>query len=89
MKEVKLSDGFALEIADNAMDNMELIDALAEMANDEDYLAICKVVKLILGKDGRKKMYDHLRTEDGRVPVEKVSEAIKEIFSAYNNQGKN
>ena len=28
----------------------------------------------LLGKEGRKKLYDHLRTPDGRVPVAKVAE---------------
>ena len=88
MKEVKLSDGFTLELADDIMNNMELVDALAEMTNDSDVLTVSKVSRLILGHDNRKLLYNHLRTEDGRVPVEKVSAAIKEIFAAYKD-GKN
>lgn len=30
----------------------------------------------LLGKEGRKKLYDHLRTPDGRVPVAKVADAL-------------
>lgn len=45
------------------------------------------VVKL-LGKDGKKRLYDHLRTEDGRVPASAVESAIMELFQSIN-AGKN
>ena len=45
------------------------------------------VVKL-LGKDGKKRLYDHLRTEDGRVPASAVESAIMELFQSIN-VGKN
>jgi hypothetical protein len=38
----------------------------------------------MLGKDQKKKLYDHVRTDDGRVPVEKLSTEIQEIFEASN-----
>ena len=45
------------------------------------------VVKL-LGKDGKKRLYDHLRTEDGRVPASAVESTIMELFQSIN-AGKN
>jgi len=68
-------------------DNMELVDTLAE-ASEEDPLAVSKMVRLILGNEKRK-LYDSLRTEDGRVPVEAVSNALKEIFESFGEKGKN
>lgn len=88
MKNVKLSSGLELEMDEKVMDNMELVDTLAEAA-DEDPLAVSRMVKLVLGAENRKKLYDHLRTEDGRVPVAQVSDALKEIFEAFGEKGKN
>lgn len=88
MKQIELKNGFKTELEDNVMDNMELVDALAE-ADDTNPLAVSRIVLLILGKEKRKALYDTLRTEDGRVPVEDVSNAIREIFQAFGDKGKN
>ncbi len=83
----KTQSGFEFEIDQKKMDNMELLDAIAEIENNP--LAISKVVKTILGESQRKALYDHLRTEDGRVPTKAVSEEIVEIVTATGQQGKN
>lgn len=88
MKHIKLKNGFETDLADNIMDNMELVDALAE-ASDSDPLAVSKMCRLILGDEKRKALYDSIRQKDGRVPVAEVSEAIKEIFGAFGDKGKN
>lgn len=80
--------GFYYEIPDNVFDNMELVDTIAE-ATEDDPVAISRLVKLTLGVEQRKKLYDHLRTEDGRVPTEKVFETVGEIFAAFGQQEKN
>ena len=88
MKTIELKNGLKIEMNENTMDNMELVDTLAEAA-DDDPLAVSRMTKLVLGTEGRKKLYDSLRTEDGRVPVAAVSDAIKEIFEAFGEKGKN
>ena len=85
---VTLKDGFVLEVADDAADNMELVDALAD-TQDEDPLAMSRVCLLVLGKTQRKALYDHLRCEDGRVPVAAVNDVLTEIFAALGGAGKN
>ena len=87
MKTIELKNGLKLEMNENTMDNMELVDTLAEA--EDDPLAVSRMTKLVLGTEGRKKLYDSLRTEDGRVPVAAVSDAIKEIFEAFGEKGKN
>ncbi len=89
MKQIVLNNGFAVEVDENVIDNMELVDALAEMKDDDDPLGISKVTKLLLGKKQRKALYDAVRTEDGRVPLNEISHAIEEIFAAFDDQGKN
>lgn len=88
MKQIVLNNGFAVEVDENVIDNMELVDALAEMKDDDDPLGISKVTKLLLGKKQRKALYDSVRTEDGRVPLNEISHAIEEIFAAFDDQGK-
>ncbi len=82
----KLKSGFEYRIEESALDNMELLDLIVEV--DENTLAISKVIKMLLGDEQRNKLYDHLRTEKGNVPVMAVSEAVVEILKS-SNQGKN
>ena len=74
----KLESGFEYEVDESIGDNMELLDAIVEA--DENPLAFSKVVKLLLGEDQRRKLYDHLRTDNGNVPIMAVSNAVAEIF---------
>ena len=67
---------------------MELLDALEEMT-DGNELAISKVVKLMLGKENRKKLYDHIRDKDGRVPLEIIDKCLTEIMLLLGDKGKN
>lgn len=79
--------GFSYELEDNVFDNMELVDTIAE-ATENDPVAVSRLVKLVLGTEQRKRLYDHLRTEDGRVPTAAVIETVGEIFTSFG-QGKN
>ncbi|MCD7838129.1 MAG: hypothetical protein LUG65_04380 [Clostridiales bacterium] len=79
---------FSVDEVAAAADNMELLDALAEMESDNDPLAVSRVCRLLLGRDTRKALYDHLRTEDGRVPVAQVVAELLEIMGS-TSAGKN
>lgn len=83
----KTTSGFEYTINPAVMDNMELLDTIVEI--DTNPLALSKVLKMVLGDEQRKALYDHLRTEDGRVPVKAISEAITDIFNSSGQQGKN
>lgn len=86
MIEGKTSTGFTFSIDEKLLNNMELVDALAEV--DENPVAVSKMMDLLFGNQ-KKQLYDHLRTEDGRVPVEAVINEIMEIFEASGKAGKN
>lgn len=83
----KLESGFEYEVADEVRDNMELLDAIVEA--DENPLAVSKVVKLLLGENQRRNLYDHLRTDKGNVPILAVSNAVAEIFRGSGQALKN
>lgn len=88
MKKGKLDNGFEYEVDEKVLDDMEMLDALAE-AQGEDPLKISVVSKKLLGKEQRQRLYDHLRDEDGRVPVEVASQAIVDILLDLGDEGKN
>lgn len=80
--------GFVCELPENVIDNMELLDVMADESIDAAFRASA-AVKMILGVENRKRLYDHLRTEDGRVPVAAVNEALEDIFQSFGKHGKN
>lgn len=88
MKKGKTESGFKYEIDEKVLDDMELIDAMAA-SQGEDPTQISTVVVKIFGADQRKKLYDHIRTEDGRVPVTEVANIITEIINSLGEDGKN
>lgn len=83
----KTSSGFEYQLGDNTMNNMELVDAMAELG--EDPFAISRVCLLLLGKEQRKRLYDHIRAEDGTVPAQAMGEEIAEIIRGAGEPGKN
>ncbi len=80
------SNGFNYEIGEEALDDYELLEALASVdrGNFED---IVIVVKLLLGEYQLDKLKDHLR-KGGRVSSRAIVNVIKEIFEECN-KGKN
>ncbi len=81
------TSGFAYEVPESALDNMELVDAISE--SEQNPVALSTILQLLLGQEQKKRLYDHLRTETGTVPVEAVSTAIADIFSGCGTEGKN
>ena len=76
----KTSTGFEFDIEDERLDDMELVDIMAEI--DENPLLMPKLCKMLLGEEQKKRLYDHLRSEDDRVPIEATTNAIQEIFNS-------
>lgn len=75
--------GFKYEIPEENLNNYELLEALAEV--EENPLLVPKVVRLLLGKEQAEKLKDHLRTETGIVPTDKLSEEIMGIFENHKD----
>ena len=71
--------GFVFNIEVERLDNMELIDALAEL--EDDPLQMSTVIRLLLGKEDKKRLYDHVRTDEGMVPSRLIEKELREIFT--------
>ena len=87
-REVTTKSGFKCKIDEAVLDDMELVDAMAK-AQGDDPLQLTVVIDKILGEKTKKKLYDHVRGKDGRVPVETTTNEIVEIFEALGDDGKN
>lgn len=78
MKHLVLECGFEIDIDENLFDDMELFDAVVELDHG-NRTALSVVAEKIL-RDKKAELYDFLRTEDGRVPIQAVSDVVVEIF---------
>jgi hypothetical protein len=85
-KKKKTSTGFVYSIDENVLNNFELLDLFAEV--DENPLLLPKVLKMLLGEETKKALYDHVRLEDGTVPADKISDELAEIITG-NKEVKN
>lgn len=81
MRQVTTKSGFCLEIEEERLNNMELLDALADL-DEGNGAALSTVLRLLLTREQKKALYDRLRTPGGTVPIEAVAETLREIFEA-------
>ncbi len=81
MRQVTTKSGFCLEIEEERLNNMELLDALAAL-DEGDITALSTALRLLLTREQKKALYDHLRTPGGTVPIEAVTETLQEIFES-------
>lgn len=87
MRNITLDCGAKICIDERDLSNMELLDELVAI-DDGDTTALTRIFKLLMSKEDKQGLYDALR-EDGRVPVAKVVEALKELFDKLGEPGKN
>lgn len=88
---VKTKSGFEAEVRENLGNDYRYLKALRsfrEPDNDLRMLELPELCELTLGKDGARKLEQHLAQEDGSVPMDKVMEELFEIWGA-SKQTKN
>lgn len=91
MIEVITKTGFKTKVPKNVMNDMEVVDAivLSESENElERMKAVSVLSKKLFGKD-LKKLYEHLRTEDGRVPADAIELEVVDVFESFGKEAKN
>ena len=85
MLEGTTKSGFNFKVADETLNNFELIEVLSEV--DSNPLLVPKLVKMLLGEEQKNKLSNHVRNEKGIVPIDSISNEIMEIFQS--GQAKN
>lgn len=78
MKTIRTGSGFEIEVKESLGNDAEFFDLVCEA--DENPLLIRKVLVYMIGEDGRKALYEHLRT-DGTVPLDALIREVKEIVA--------
>ncbi|MCH3961128.1 MAG: hypothetical protein LKE48_03215 [Solobacterium sp.] len=81
------STGFSFSYPKQNLDNMELVEAMGG-AIDGDPLKMPLVLNLLIGKEEKKALYDHVREKDGRVSIKKISNELVEMCNS-NKETKN
>lgn len=75
----KTSTGFAYSVKKKMLTNAEFLELFAKV-NDGDQMKVFDLIEVSLGKEQKAKLYDHVRDEDGIVPLEALSDELTEIF---------
>lgn len=73
--------GFEFEVDKDQLTNAEFLEKFSEMQHG-DSLMVFELLAVTLGKDQKKKLYDHCRNEKGMVPVEALTDELTDIFGA-------
>ena len=76
----KTKSGFEVELSKDRLNNYELVEALGEF--EENPIALTKVLKLLLGKEDINRLKEHLRNDEGIVPLDKLEKEIAEMFQS-------
>ena len=84
----KLKCGFDVEVPDEALDDFELLEDLAEIDETENAAKVLSVYKRLLGTEQFKALKEHLRGESGRVSTKLMMDTLAEIFE-LNDEAKN
>lgn len=85
MKKGTLENGFVFEIEESNLDNMELIDTLCKI-DGGDIQSLPKATEMLLGIEQKERLYNHLRTEKGNVPVSEFTKSLFEIIQKAGNK---
>lgn len=87
MSKIKTQSGFTCEIDENALDDAELLEDLCALDEGAVY-RFPSVIRKLLGEENKKRLYEHLRGEDGRVHTSALSTELQDIFSSLNSKKK-
>lgn len=91
MTEGVTASGFKFAFDETVMNDFEIVDAIADIVSNEPSRLLSGLsvfVTKVLGAQGKKALFDHVRTEDGRVPIEAVEKEVGEILAAGSDASK-
>jgi len=93
-REVTTESGFKCVVDEAALDDFELFEALADMDNREDGMAMLsafkKVLSSLLGEEQKDRLYDHIKAGNGgRVRASALKTELLQIFTGLSKAKKN
>lgn len=88
LKNIKTLTGFELELDDEVFNDMELFESTVKLEKG-DMTELPGFVDKVMGKETKKRFYDHLRTDTGRVPMQTAMDEIRFIIESLGDSKKN
>ena len=80
IKTVTTESGYTVSVDEEKLDDMRFVDALAEL--QDNGLALPRVMDMVFTEEDKQRLYDHVRTDDGRVLIEKTTSELCEVLRA-------
>lgn len=87
MVHVKTASGFECDVNEQVLDDVEVLDYLVAI-DEGDTRKYPRLMAKIFTPETKQALYDHVRTEDGRVPYSAFGAEITDVFNAIKG-GKN
>ncbi len=88
MTKIKLSCGFEANVDEEAINDVDMLEDLNDL-REGDVTAFVRILKLFgLEKEERNALYQTLKNENGRAPIDKLMEQVNEIFGQLNSKKK-
>ena len=90
MTKVTLSCGFEAEIDEQAVNDMRFLDLLSdyEKGDKEKIFSLKEMSDLILQPEEKAKLYEALKDEKGRIPIDSFGEAMTELVNQLGSKKK-
>lgn len=84
MKDIKgkTASGFEYKIEIKRLDNMELLEVFAEL--DTNPVVLPRALEMLFGEEGKKALYDHVRTKSGEAPISAIEKELSEILGSVD-----
>lgn len=84
MTTIKTPSGFEADVDERVIDDLAFLDLICDL-DDGNPHAYRGLIDKLLSADDRKRLYDHVRTDDGRTPVSAINEELTEIIKGLKN----
>ena len=82
---IETESGFKCKLDDAVLDDMRLMELISQL--DENQLLYPKFVTFLLGEDTKEKLYKHIETKDGRVPIAALDNELQQIMEQMGGGG--
>lgn len=85
MRQITTKSGFCCEVNENAADDLEFLDIICEI-DDGNVRAYRKMLNKLLSGGDQERLFSHIRTEDGRIPLSALDRELTEIVGGIGKK---
>ena len=87
METIVTSSGFTAETDVSRVDDMLFLETIRRIQHG-DLIAYIDAAEMILGEEGKNRLYEHVKTADGHVPTAAFNSELTEIVSGLRSKKK-